>query len=93
MPDQPRPDQPLPVLPPAQPTLPSMESQVAVAQVEGRNKDDDRDSNYTGTSYDPSKLSDTEDETEDRTRLRTATSSNWVTVMLSAGPPGRLVRR
>jgi hypothetical protein len=72
MPDQPIPDQPLPlpppplpVPPPAQPTMPSTESQVVLAQVEGRNEDDDRDSNYTGTSYDPSKLSDTEDETED----------------------------
>jgi hypothetical protein len=63
--------QPVPALPspmkppsqhqPAQPTNNS-ENQVNLAQVESRMVEEDQVSNYTGTSYDPSQLSDSEEE-------------------------------
>jgi hypothetical protein len=63
---QPVPAPPSPMQPPsqhqsAQPTNNS-ENQVNLAQVESRTVEEDQFSNYTGTSYDPSQLTDSEEE-------------------------------
>jgi hypothetical protein len=66
---QPVPAPPPPMQPPShqQPALPvhpSLDSaiQVNTAQVESKAEDCDQNSNYTGTSYDPSQLSDSDEE-------------------------------
>ncbi len=71
---QPVPAPPPPMLPsshhqpphhqPAQPVHPVLDpaNQVNVAQVDSKTEDCDQTSNYTGTSYDPSQLSDSDEE-------------------------------
>ncbi len=76
---QPVPAPPPPMQPPsqhqpAQPVQPIHNSgnQVNLAQVESKTDDGDQSSNYTGTSYDPSQLSDSEEEedADDDTTIR-----------------------